>query len=74
MIYTVDDIARTNKPMRIFDAEDKEHFYVIECDTKTGHIVKFRLDENNKPVLNKTRDQILKIDIMAPAPLKVVEK
>mgnify|MGYP000241490494 CR=1 FL=1 len=60
MKYTLANTIDIDKPQRVFDANGVEIDWVIECDTETGEVCKYKGDLEFTP---ETRTY--------PAPLRV---
>lgn len=70
MLLTVDNTSRIGKPVRIFDADGQEVKQVVECDTTTGHVVRFRT-EGGKIAGPPNGTAIQRVTENRPAPLRV---
>lgn len=73
MIYTIANTSAVGMPVLVFDAEDKQIDYVLECDTETGRVFRFKTIEG-KLQLSPDRREAEKETVFFPAPLRVVPK
>lgn len=47
-VYNVQNTLEVGKPCRIFDANGLEWHDVVECDTETGRILRFKRDAEGR--------------------------
>ena len=70
MLLNVDNTSRIGKPVRIFDADGQEVKRVVECDTTTGHVVRF-MTAAGQLVRTPDGNDIQRLTENRPAPLRV---
>lgn len=58
---------------RIFDVNGLQWTHVVECDTVTGRIVRYKLNEHGRFYVDRERNQIAREEVYTAAPLLVVE-
>lgn len=73
MICHYNDPIHAGKRYRIYDANGLLWSHVIECDTETGRIVRYKLNDHGSPYVDWTREEMAKETVYGAAPLLVVE-
>jgi len=69
MKLTRENTSKIGKPCAVYDATGKEVLGCIACDTETGEVERFVLDENDEYIIDG--DVARTIKETRPAPLRV---
>lgn len=74
MVYTTENTFKLGRPIdKIIDANGFEHKnkLTISVDTVTGEIIQYRLDENDRVIVDDSKGVLLQETVKIAAPVLV---
>lgn len=71
VVYTRDNTVYADRPIMVFDRFGEQLLDLIECDTETGRVVRYRRDGHGNYIVSPAGD-VETEELTVPSPLSVV--